>query len=339
MAFDLALDTGQEALADLVGRFFSRECPAATVRAAEPLGFSVELWQRCCELGLAGMGVAEAVGGGGASMRDLVLVAEAAGTALAPVPFVEHAVATRRFPQARLVTGDAIATIALHPAVDGRWRLVPAGAIADVVLGVDGDDLVAVTAEPPGCGPRNHGDAPLADRSTAGERVRLGAASELGAVLVEWKLLTAALLSGLAARALALGTTYAKDRHQFGRPIGAFQAVQHGLAECVGPVEGARLLARKAAWALDTGPGGEVAMTEGEVDDPAILASMAFAFATDAATATTKRALQYHGAYGFSTEYDIQLYHRRARGWPLAYRGARSERQHLADLCWPATGS
>jgi alkylation response protein AidB-like acyl-CoA dehydrogenase len=62
---------------------------------------------------------------------------------------------------------------------------------------------------------------------------------------------------------------------------------------------------------------------------------MAFTYASEAAAAVTKRAVQYHGAYGFSAEYDVQLYYRRARGWPLVLWGASTERQRLADLLWP----
>ncbi len=334
MSFDLALDSGQQAVGKLFEQFFARECPVAVVRRAEPLGFSPELWNRCIHIGLPGMGTTEAAGGGGASMCDLALVAEAAGAALAPVPFVEHTVAARRHPGQEVISGDLIAAVALHPARDARWRLVPGGAIADVVIGVDGDDLVAVSAEPPREAPRNHGDAPLADRSTQGDRIRLGGAEDLDGVHLEWKLLAAAQLVGLAARALAMGIEYAKDRRQFGRPIAGFQAVQHGLAECVPLVEGARLLARKAAWARDRGCDSSAA-GDGDIEDAAVLASMAFAFATDVASMTTKRALQYHGAYGFSAEYDIQLYYRRARGWPLVLWGAGTERQCLADKLWP----
>jgi alkylation response protein AidB-like acyl-CoA dehydrogenase len=338
VTFDLALDDGQEAVVDLFESFFARECPVAVVRAAQPLGFSRDLWGGCVQVGLPGMGAPAGDGGGGASMCELALVSEVAGAVLAPIPFVEHTVAARRHPAKEVIAGDAIAAVALHPAREGEWHLVSGGAIADVIVGVDGDDLVAVSAEPPGKAPRNHGDAPLADRSTQGDRIRLGGAEDLHIVLVEWKLLAAAQLVGLAARALTIGIEYARDRKQFGRPIAEFQVVQHGLAECIPLVEGARLLARKAAWAHDRRVEGS---WDGEEDreDADVLASMAFVFATEVASTTTKRALQYHGAYGFSAEYDIQLYFRRARGWPLVLWGAGTERQRLADRLWPRTES
>jgi alkylation response protein AidB-like acyl-CoA dehydrogenase len=338
MTFDLALDTSQEAVADLFGRFFANESSPDVVRDAEPLGFSTKLWEQFRDLGAPGIGVPEQRGGGGATMLDLALVAEAAGAALAPVPVVDHFVAARAFPDPDVVDGETIASVALHPARDGHWPMVPAGAVARVVVGLDGDDLVAVRSDPPGVAACNHADGPVAHRATAGDRVVLGGRAEFAGVVTEWKLLQAAALAGLARRALEIGNDYAKERRQFGRPIGAFQAVQHGLAECLGPVEGARLLARKGAWALDRGRHGELAWDENEVYDPAGLASMAIVFATDTAALTTKRALQYHGAYGFAREYDIQLYHRRARGWPLLLGDPTRERALLSDLLWPQAG-
>ncbi|MFN8025995.1 MAG: hypothetical protein U0W40_06470 [Acidimicrobiia bacterium] len=94
--------------------------------------------------GRTGIGVAEAAGGGGASMLDLAIVAGAAGRTIAPVPFVDHVVASRVHPDAAVVEGSAVAALALRPATDGVWRMVPAGAVADIVVGLDGDDLVAV---------------------------------------------------------------------------------------------------------------------------------------------------------------------------------------------------
>jgi alkylation response protein AidB-like acyl-CoA dehydrogenase len=335
VAFDLALDPSQDAVADLFGRFFANECPPAVVRAAEPLGFSAGLWEQLQGLGAPGIGVAETQGGGGATMVDLTLVAEAAGRALAPVPLVDHVAAARAWPDPAVVAGSDLATLALHPAVGGVWPLVPAGAVAPVVVGLDGDDFVAVRSVPPGRGPRNHGDLPLADRATDGDRTVLGDRAAFAGAIVEWKILQAAALGGLAARALEIVTEYVKERSQFGRPVGGFQAVQHGLAECVGPVEGARLLAAKAAWSHDRGLHGALAVDDNDVQDPAALAAMAFAFASETAALVTKRAVQYHGSYGVSTEYDIQLYFRRARGWSLLLGDPTRQHREVAALCWP----
>jgi hypothetical protein len=148
---NLGLSEDQVAIEESFVRFFDRECPPAVARAAEPLGFDRGLWDRLVEMGAPGMGAAAADGGGDATLSDLVIVAEASGHAIAPVPLIEHMVAARLYPVGDIVEGATMATISLRPArADGTWRLVPAGAIADVVIGVDGDELVAVRSPAPG---------------------------------------------------------------------------------------------------------------------------------------------------------------------------------------------
>ncbi|MCD9624846.1 acyl-CoA dehydrogenase family protein [Rhabdothermincola salaria] len=335
MSVDLGLTDDQQAIAELFDGFFVKESPPEVARAAEPLGFDRDLWAKVIELGAPGMGVAEDAGGGGASLADLVVVAEAYGRAIAPVPLVEHAVAARAWPEADLVAGESIATVALAPAgPDGTWHLVPAGAVADVVVGVDGDEVVAVRSTPPGEGPLNHAAAPLADRSARqGERTVLGPAGDAERLLAEWKVLTAAALVGIADQAMRMGVSYVMERQQFGVPIGSFQSVQHGLADLPVLVDGGRMLAHKAAWAaaLEGDEAGLVDIDRNDVTDPSALASMAFVFAGDAASTATHRSLHYHGGYGFAEEYDIQLYYRRARGWRLVAGDPAQECLGLAD--------
>jgi alkylation response protein AidB-like acyl-CoA dehydrogenase len=335
VTFDLALSPSQEAVVEAFGRFFERECPPAVVRRAEPLGFDQELWQKLRSLGAPGLGVTEEAGGAGGLMSDMCVVAEQAGRVLAPVPLVDHVVASRLHANPDVVDGSVVASLALRPASEGMWRLVPAGAVAGVVVGLDGDDLVAVHSEPPGRGPRNHADAPLADRPTAGDRVVVGDRSMFVRAVGEWQLLQAGQLAGLAARSLEIVTAYVSQRQQFGRPVGEFQAVQHGLADCVASVEGSRLLAAKAAWAVDEGLSNRIDMDHGEVGDADSLALMAFLFAAEAAALVTKQAVQYHGSYGVAREYDIQLYYRRARGWPLVLGDPGAQLQRLSDKLWP----
>lgn len=342
MSVDLGVTDDQQAIAELFDGFFVKESPPEVARAAEPLGFDRDLWGKVVELGAPGMGVAETAGGGGASLADLVVVAEAHGRAIAPVPLVEHAVAARAWPESDLVSGESLATVALAPAdADGTWRLVPAGAVADVVIGVDGDEVVAVRATPPGHGPRNHAAAPLADRSSReGERVVLGGAAAAELILAEWKVLTAAALVGIAEAAMRMGVRYVMEREQFGVPIGSFQSVQHGLADLPVLVDGGRMLAHKAAWAaaLEGDEAGLVDIDRNDVTDFAALASMAFVFAGDAAATATHRSLHYHGGYGFAEEYDIQLYHRRARGWRLVAGDPAEECLTLADRLFGRPG-
>ena len=325
----------QTDIRDLFSDFFRRQSPTSVVRAAEPLGFDKDLWQRLITTGATGMAVPEDAGGGGSTLSDLVMVAEEVGRAIAPVPLLEHLVAARAHPDPTLVSGERIAGFAPRPAdASGLWSLVPGGAVADVVLGLDGEEFVAVTSPAPGTGPANYGASPLADRSArTGERVVLGGVEEFSRARDEWLVLLSSALAGIATSALDIAITYVNERQQFGVPIGSFQAVQQGLAELPGLIAGTQLLVHKAAWAADGGSAGE---GTDDVDDnairtPAALASMAFVFASDVAATATDRSLHYHGGYGFAEEYDIQLFYRRARGWPLAYSDQDRESLRLAD--------
>src|SRR3954453_18808363 len=125
----------RQSIRDLFADFFRRQSPTSVVRAAEPLGFDKDLWQRLMTTGATGMGVSEDAGGGGSTLSDLVVVAEEVGRAIAPVPLLEHQVAARAHPDPALVAGEQIAAFAPRPAdADGLWSLVPAGAVADVVV-------------------------------------------------------------------------------------------------------------------------------------------------------------------------------------------------------------
>jgi alkylation response protein AidB-like acyl-CoA dehydrogenase len=334
---DLSLTDEQEQLVEAFRVFFAKECPPSVVREAEDAGgFDPELWRAASALGGPTMGVGLAHGGGGAGLLDLELVAERAGAALAPVPLVDAWVAARvlaasgeagRVALDRLGSdAPPVAVMALHAARDGVARLVPGGAAAELVVGLDDHELVVVEAAP-GTPARGHdlGRGALADRS-----LRVGARTVLASgddartrherALDEWRVLTAGALVGLAGAALELGVTYAQERHQFGVPIGSFQALAHRLADVATAVDGAQLLAREAAWAAD----------EGE-RDAAALARMAFLFAARAAQDTSAAALHVHGGYGFTLEYDVQLYLRRAKAWPLALGDPRRGALQLAD--------
>ncbi|WP_083198571.1 acyl-CoA dehydrogenase family protein [Mycobacterium malmoense] len=340
MSLNLSFSEDQVALRELFNDFLGKASDTSVVRAAEPLGFDPELWQASSALGLPEMGAGQ--DGERATLSHLVMVAEQIGRHISPLPAVEHLVATRALqaPDDDLLNGSSIATLAVRPPTsDDTWTLVPAGAIADVVIGVYGGVTVAVRSQSPGRAPSNHACAPIANRTIKdGDLIELGPKALWDNVLAEWKTLTAAALTGLAERALEIGVDYTKTRHQFGQPIGAFQSVQHGLADLPGMVAGSRLLAHKAAWALEH-PHGQAGFTDvfdNEVWDGTTLASMALIFAGDIAAEVTKRALHYHGGAGFAEEYDIQLYYRRARGWPLILGDPGVEALTLADRLFGA---
>jgi alkylation response protein AidB-like acyl-CoA dehydrogenase len=274
------------------------------------------------------MAVPEADGGAGATLLDLALTLETLGRRLAPVPLTEHAVAVRLLARCDALPHDVLdgarmATLAVRPAREGVARLVPAGAVADVVVARQGDDLVVVESSP-GEPVANLASAPLADRALDGAGV---VASGVDAerlhedAVDEWRVLTAAALVGLGFGALDIGVRYVSEREQFGVPIGSFQTLQHALADVSVALDGAQLLARKAAWARDVGR-----------DDAAQLAVMAFVFAAEQAQRASERALHFHGGYGFMEEYDIQLFYRRAKGWANVLDEPAREYARLADL-------
>lgn len=335
---DLSLTEEQEQLRDVFSGLLAKESTVERVREAEPLGFDAALWSTLTEVGAVGVGVPESNGGGGAGMLELGLIAEACGRALAPVPFVEAPVAARllaSFPEsgAAALSGvlddGRVLTFFPRTAKGGIATLVPFGAVAEIVVALDGDDLVVVEVEPPGVSPANLGCVPLADvplRTEKGARSSTVLASGAEAhrafetALAEWRVLMAAALSGLAARSLEIGVEYVKARQQFGVPIGSFQSVAHKLADVATEVDGSTLLWQESTWALDEGEPNAIA-----------LGQMALMFASETAERTSGASLHFHGGYGFMLEYDIQLYVRRAKAWPLATGSRVSGYQSLAD--------
>jgi alkylation response protein AidB-like acyl-CoA dehydrogenase len=338
---DLDLTPEQQLIVEAVHGLLATHCSADVVRASEPGGFDPKLWAVLSQLAGPAIGVPEDRGGGGASLLDLELISEQIGAFLAPVPFIEGAVTARALSSigdrggealdALIDESDAVGTVALRPALDGRARMVPAGAIASVVLAMDADELVLVRGRRPEGERKNLGSSPLADRSVRGpDRSLLSsgieAASAYRQAQDEWRVLMSGALVGVGEAALTLGVEYAKDRHQFGAPIGSFQSIARDLANVATLVDGARLLAREAAWA------------QAESDqDFGSLASMAFLFAVRAAREATGVSLHVHGGYGFTLEYDIQLYYRRAQAWPLALGDPRRGVEHLADSLFGPT--
>ena len=306
---EFALDDDQALVQRTFRQLFERHASAERVRAAEPLGFDAALWQTLAGAGVPGLDL-------DASLLDLALIAETAGERAAPAPLVESLVATR-------LLGREAGLVAFAPrpaAADGTVALVPGAAVAPLVVGLADDKLVSVEREPPMTAPMTLGSAPLADVDLgAGTRHVIdegeGALARFAVAADEWRVLTAAALVGLGATALDLGVSYARARRQFDAPIGSFQAVQQPLADVATALDGARLLTYEAAW-----------------DGSPELASMAFAFAAEAAQQSAGTALHVHGGYGFMLEYDVQLFFRRAKAWPLALGDPMRELDRIADL-------
>lgn len=316
---DYSLSADEDLLVDTFASFFAKECPSERVRAAEPLGYDAELWQGLVQLGIPAMGVPVAAGGDGATLVDLVLVAEAFGSRVAPVPFISQSVSSRLLASVaegspvlnQQLQGGRVVALALAPARPGERQLVADAAIASDVLAMEGEDLTLTSLDsPPPLAP-NQGSTPLAWWEPDVERKVVLASGEQAqqayrVAAAEYKLLTSAALAGLTESALRLAVEFATTRETLGVPIGSLQGVSFPLADVAVGLSGARNLTRRAAW-----------MREYEPGERPELASMAFVSASRVATRGVATAVHTHGGLGFAIEADISLYFLRAKAWSL----------------------
>jgi alkylation response protein AidB-like acyl-CoA dehydrogenase len=333
----LSLSESQDLLRDTVARLFAEQSTPVQVRAAEACGgFDPALWERVISMGLIGM---RAMDSNESSLLEAALVAEEAGRYLASIPLIEAMVAAALLQRAgadlalvERATGREVATLALRPVVAREPQLLPAGAAASLVLALEGDALVVL--ERGGSGAR-HAAAPspveLIDLSAEpGKRIVLAtgeAARALHAAAVEeWKLLGAALLAGMARRALELAGAYSCERVQFGRPIGSFQGVAHPLADSATDIDGAQLLVRRAIWAIAE-----------RRSDAAESVAMAWWWAGRAAERAALRSVRAFGGYGVSLEYDVQLYFRRIKLIALLLGDPHEQLDSIADRRFDGT--
>ncbi|MDT5259476.1 MAG: hypothetical protein QOD10_4556 [Mycobacterium sp.] len=337
---DLALSAEQAAVADVFDSFFEKSQSIQRARNAGATGFDRQLWQAMCEMGAAGIAVSEQHGGAGAGLIDTSLVCEEVGRHIAPVPYVETCVSARLLALAGqtellagVLSGSVIATFSPRAAVDGTWRFVPNGAVAAAVIGMIDHELVISMPAEPGAALPNLGDLPVADLPTGdGPHIVIAAGAVAGTVFGrahdEWRVLSAAGLVGMAAGALRTAVSYVKERTQFGVPLGSFQSIAHHLADCQAALDGARMLCREAAWALDQ-----------STTDSSTLAAMAFYFAAQTAEQVTGWSLHFHGGYGFMLEYDVQLFHRRAKAWSLLHGDREAVLDEVADRVFIPAGA
>jgi alkylation response protein AidB-like acyl-CoA dehydrogenase len=288
----------QLAFRDAVRDLLEKECTPRHVRDAwtNETGRVPGLWEQLQAMGVVGMLAPEEKGGLGLTMVDLVLILEETGRHGVPEPIVETAASGVPV----LERTDLTVTIG--------HALVPWADTADVIITADGrfDPATATLL------PRVSVDGARRLFEVRGPAMPSGA----GAAEAYVRLVcgTAAQLCGLTGRMLDMTAEYVKERRQFGVPVGSFQAVKHHLADARIALEFARPLVYRSAATLD-----------------ATHVSMAMAKAADTALLTARAALQCHGAIGYTTEYDLHLYMKRA--WALARsRGdARFHRNRVAQ--------
>jgi alkylation response protein AidB-like acyl-CoA dehydrogenase len=309
----------QLALRDAVRDFLSKECPPALVRAAwENDTGRAGLWPKLGAMGVLSVMAGEDLGGFGGTELDLVAVLEETGRAALPEPVVEHAaVAVPLIDETGAGSGKRTYTIGLA----GSPYVLYADT-ADFLIVEHQGDLCLVARDDVQLTP-----VPAVDRSRRLARVewkpsaasRIGGPGEAARAADRAALGTAAQLLGLAQHLLDVTVEYARARHQFGAPIGSFQAVKHQLADVALGLEFARPVVYRAAYSLAH-------------DKPAgaVHVSMAKAYASDAASRAARTALQVHGAIGYTTEYDLHLWMKRVWALTVAYGDAAWHTERVA---------
>jgi alkylation response protein AidB-like acyl-CoA dehydrogenase len=358
----------QDLLRESVRRTCERHSGTDVVRKLEndPVGYSPALWSALGELGLLGLTIGEEHGGSGMTMLDAVVVYEELGRALVPSPhFVSCVLAAGAIERLgseaqraewlpRIAAGDAVVTVAwLEPdggytragvtatarRTEGGYELT--GVKRHVAFARSADALLVLAAADEGTA------LLLVDANAAGvsmeqqltvagdtqyrvsfDGVRVDDSAVVGSgdtwagwndVMLDGAILLAAQAVGGARAALDLAVDYAKTRQQFDKPLGAFQALAHYLADAATTVDGAQTLVWEAAWAR----------TEGRPVDR--LAPMAKLYAGQTFRDVTGTAVQIFGGVGFTVDFDIQLFFRRAKSMQLNLWDGRHLERLVAD--------
>jgi alkylation response protein AidB-like acyl-CoA dehydrogenase len=338
---DFGLSEEQVLFKQTIRRFLDEQCPTSRVRTVmeSDSGHDSSLWQELVELGVTGLNIPAAYGGAGLEMLDLALAAEELGYAAAPGPFLGQSMATvalveggdaaqreRWLPQ--LASGKALATVAYGEA-DSQWdpaafttrveagRLsgekpfVPYAALADLIV------VAAIDSDGPGLWMVERGasgmqvssltvvdmtrrvDSVRFDNTPAtklgGDRAALRRSMDAGCILI------AADAYGGSQRCLDMTVAYAKTREQFGQIIGAFQSVKHQIANLACELEPSLSLWWYAAHAFDR-----------IQDQSSRHAALVKAHMSDVFDRVTRDATELHGGIGFTWEFDLHLWFRRA---------------------------
>ncbi|MGP8059963.1 MAG: acyl-CoA dehydrogenase family protein [Acidimicrobiales bacterium] len=337
----------------VVGTLPGAGAATETVGTADaPAGYDAALWSAMADQGWLAVERPEADGGLGLGMVEVAVLCEALGRHTAPAPFLSTVLALDALgvgadagskPPAAwaegLASGELVGCVAWsarHDAVEvseragvphlrGRPEPVLYAPSADVAVVAAGDALFALSLD----------DGKRPDPQPAMDRTReLGwlelddvAAVRVGGAAAAARLLdraatgTSAELLGGAARVLEMSVDYAKDRVQFNKPIGSFQAIKHRLADALVDVEGMRSTAYYAAWC-----------TASEDPEADLAASMAKAWCSDASRRVLATGLQVHGGIGFTWEHDLHLFLKRGQLDQVSYGDAPYHKDRIARL-------
>ncbi len=328
MNFDL--DEEQQEIQRTAHEFLaSRFAPSKVRELAEARSYDDGLWKEISDLGWPGIAISEDDGGQGLGMVELVVLLEESGYACAPSPLLGTAGAALVISAAgsdeqrsewlpKLASGEA--TGAFGGFADGQSTLFCDLPTADVVVTLDGEGALLAPASDVDFEPFEAFDATrsygLVSEAT-GERLPgdVGPGRDRLAVAI------AAELTGIAQRTLEMATDYARERQQFGRPIGAYQGVSHRIAAMLLATEESRSLTYYAAWTADAEP-----------ESLPMAAAMAGARSAEAGWEVPASALQVFGGIGFTWEHDLQFWLKRGRVAGRMLGTPRDHHERVADL-------
>jgi len=329
MNFDFTDD--QQAIKRTAKDLLARRFRPETMRELAEAGrYEDAHWSELSELGWAGIFIGEEHGGQGLGAVELAILCEELGYALAPVPFLSNAAAGLALMHAGsddlrerwlpgIASGEARGAVGV---LRDEAALVPDGDSAAVVVLLDAGggsgavhaasaceiepvETIDATRRFARVRPGAHGD-PLVDAPQGWDRIAVAVSAEL---------------VGISQRVLEMTVGYARERKQFERPIGAYQAVSHRCADMLRETESARSTTLWAAWAAGAEP-----------ETLPLAAAMAKALASDAGWSVTSSSLQVHGGIGFTWEHDLHFFLKRAKVDGALFGSAAEHRERVARL-------
>jgi alkylation response protein AidB-like acyl-CoA dehydrogenase len=344
---EFAFTEEQQMIGETARGFFAENATSERTRKAMAGGGTDQaLWQAfCSELGLAGIALPEAHGGAGLGMVEFALVAEAAGAQVAALPLLSHMMAAQAIAAGgsdaqkaewltKLASGEVIGASAGSyeleidgNLVSGTFDLVPHGASAQLLVlgGAQGcwifkSDAPSVSISQPTTMDQTRPLARIVLDKAAGDPLFDAQAAMHAAREGGWICLAAEALGGAQA-CLDRTIAYAKERVQFGRPIGSFQAYKHRLADMMIEIEQARSAVYWAACAVDEGS-----------DEAQMALHAAKSFCADTFFMCASNMIQLHGGIGFTWEHEAHLFFKRARSIQTMLGHSNFHREKVATM-------
>lgn len=341
---DFSLDDEQRALAKTVREYLADRFGLDKVRAVfedeDGDGNPAELWKAYGEQGWLAVTVPEEHDGLGLGILDAQVIARALGAGVAPGPWLGTVLAAEAIRLAgdteqqkswlpRLAAGEVIGAVSFDAPVkagDG-WALprVEYGAIADIIITANGDQLWLSTSDKFNATPlaQYDGTSRLATVALtgSGEQLANGSAAVIADLKRRAAVLAAADLTGIARESITRTVAYDRERVQFGRPVGSFQAIKHSLADLHVAVTMSEHASLYAAYAIDA-----------DLPDVVQAVAVAKSKASDTGKLATQLMIQYLGGIGYTWEHEAHFFFKRAKRLAGSYGTAAEHRKVVSQL-------